>query len=106
MFALLLSVFAILASGCKTTDIVYKTEVQYIVVKPSNALLEECTPIQSKEIKTNGDLANAYTGLMFDYLVCSNKLKILKAFYKEYESDNKNNLSSKINSMSSSSLSE
>lgn len=69
-------------SGCKTTETVYKTEIEYVIIKPGNALLEECTPLEQKDIKTNGDLANAYTSLMFDYLICSNKLKTIKNFYQ------------------------
>ena len=73
--------------GCKTTETIYKTEIEYIVVKPSNALLEECPQIQNKEIKTNGDLASAYTNLMFDYFICSNRIKTLKLFFIEYDKD-------------------
>jgi len=73
--------------GCKTTETIYKTEIEYVVIKPSNALLEECAPLQTKEIKTNGDLAAAYTSLMFDYMICSNKLKTIKQFYSEYNNN-------------------
>lgn len=96
LFVLFVACMGMAISGCKTTETIYRTEVQYVVVKPSNALLEECPPLQSKEIKTNGDLANAYTGLMFDYLVCSNRLKTIKDFFKEYENKDSNNSSSLI----------
>lgn len=77
--------------GCRTTETIYKTEIEYVVIKPSNALLEECAPLQSKEIKTNGELAAAYTSLMFDYLICSNKLKTIKQFYQEYNNSSDSN---------------
>ena len=82
---ILIMLYASILSGCKTTDIVYRTDVEYVVVKPSNALLEDCAPLKQKEIKTNGDLAVAYTELMFDYLVCSNKIKTIKEFYNEFD---------------------
>lgn len=80
-------VFLVLTSGCKTTDIVYKTEIEYVFIKPSNALLEECNPLEEKEIKTNGDLLSAYSNLIFDYLICANKVKALKQFFLEYKQD-------------------
>lgn len=77
-----------LFSGCAETKYVYKTDVEYVVIKPSAALLEECKEIAPKQIKTNGDLLIAYNDLMFDYLICSNRIKILKQFYESYSTEN------------------
>lgn len=82
---ILITMSASIFTGCKTTDVVYRTDIEYVVVKPSNALLEDCAPLKQKEIKTNGDLATAYTELMFDYLICSNKIKTIKDFYREFD---------------------
>lgn len=87
LFVLIITCGLFAICGCKTTETIYKTEIEYVVIKPSNALLEECAPLESKEIKTNGDLAAAYTSLMFDYMICSNKLKTIKQFYSEYNNN-------------------
>lgn len=76
-----------LSNGCAETKYIYRTDVEYVVVKPSSALLEECKQITSKEIKTNGDLVIAYNDLMFEYLICSNKIKTLKQFYSSYKTE-------------------
>lgn len=71
--------------GCCDTKYIYKTNVEYVVVKPSAALLEECKEITKKELKTNGDLLLAYNDLLFEYLICFNKVKTLKQFYINYD---------------------
>lgn len=73
--------------GCSSTKTVYRTEIEYVLVKPSQSLLEECSKIKTPELQTNKDLIMAYNDLLFEYFICSNKIVLLKEFYKNYETN-------------------
>ena len=73
---------------CCCSRTIYKTEVEYVFIKPSSSLLEECKPISTKDIKTNGDLLIAYHDLMLDYVICANRVVTLKQFYETYQNNN------------------
>lgn len=74
-----------LFSACTSPKVVYQTQIEYVFVKPSSALLENCKEIEQKELKTNYDLLIAYNNILFDYYICSNKVKTINNFYLEYD---------------------